>query len=202
MVKKIRTIRTLARTASKSMEKKIVDNAKLLMDNPFILLPDYEDAYSTKFFSKIKKKIEKINRIKKDIKKLEKLSNKKDISGALAGVLLIAHSEKAPYLGVLKYKTREITYAQRGRSDKEKQAGIQHFDDPILKLLCYKDIALKKNLHLYSWEDGFISTGLKPNPPKKFIDFILIQLDLPTDYNVITCKHLKPDKVKEKQNLF
>jgi hypothetical protein len=69
-------------------------------------------------------------------------------------------------LGVLKYKTGDITYAQRGRSDKEIQAGIQHFDDPVLRLLCFKDLALKKNLHLYSWEDGFISTGLKGNPPK------------------------------------
>ena len=200
MVKKIRRIRTFARTASKSMEKKIVDNAKLLIDNPFILLPDYEDAYSTKFFSKIKKKFEKINRIKKDIKKLEKLSNKKDISGALAGVLLIAHSEKAPYLGVLKYKTRDITYAQRGRSDKEKQAGIQHFDDPVLRLLCFKDMALRKNLNLYSWDDGFVSTGLKPNPPKDFIKFILSKLDLQTRDIIAICKHLNLKEVKEKQN--
>ena len=34
MVKKIKTMRTFARTASKSMEKKIVDNAKKLMEDP------------------------------------------------------------------------------------------------------------------------------------------------------------------------
>src|SRR4030042_3955260 len=171
MVKKIRTMRTFARTASKSMEKKIVDNAKELMDDPYILLPKYEDSYSTKYFGKIKKTFNKVKKFKNDTKKLEKLSNKKDISGALAGALLIAHSEKAPYLGVLKYSTGDITYAQRGRSDNEKQAGIQHFDDPLLRLLCFKDIALKKNLHFYSWNDGFVSTGFKPNPPKEFIEF-------------------------------
>ena len=200
MVKKIKTTRSFARTASKSMEKKIVDNAKELMDNPYILLPEYEDRYSTKYFGKIKKTFNKVNRFKNDTKKLEKLSNKKDISGALAGALIIAHSEKAPYLGVLTYTTGDITYAQRGRSDNEKQAGIQHFDDPVLRLLCFKDIALKKNLHLYSWDDGFVSTGLKPNPPKEFIKFILGQLDLHTNNNVTICKHLKPEKVKEKQN--
>ncbi len=201
MAKKMRMMRTFARTASKSMEKKIVDNAKELMDDPYILLPDYDDNYSTKYFGKIKKTFNKVSKFKNDTKKLEKLSNKKDISGALAGALLIAHSEKAPYLGVLKYKTGDITYAQRGRSDKEKQAGIQHFDDPILRLLCFKDIALKKNLHLYSWDDGFVSTGLKPNPPKEFIEFILSQLDLKTNGNVTICNHLKLEKVKEKQNV-
>ncbi len=192
-------VRTFARTASKSMEKKIIDNTKELMNDTSILLPKYEDDYSAKYFNKIKKKFNKISKFNNDTKKLEKLSNKKDISGALAGALLIAHSEKAPYLGVLKYKTGDITYAQRSRSDKEKQAGIQHFDDPVLRLLCYKDIALKKNLHLYSWEDGFVSTGLKPNPPKEFIKFILSQLDLLTNNNITTCKHLKSEKVKQKQ---
>ena len=201
MVKKNRMMRTFARTASKSMEKKIVDNAKKLMNDPFILLPEYSDSYSAKYFNKIKKKINKISKFKNDTKRLEKLSNKKDILGALAGALLIAHSEKAPYLGVLKYKTGEITYAQRSRSDKEKQAGIQNFDNPVLRLLCFKDIALKKNLHLYSWEDGFVSTGLKPHPPKEFINFILNQLDLYTTNDVITCKHLKPEKVEEIQNI-
>ena len=200
MVKKIRTMRTFARTASKSMEKKIVDNAKELMDDPYILLPKYEDSYSTKYFGKIKKTFNKVKKFKNDTKKLEKLSNKKDISGALAGALLIAHSEKAPYLGLLKYSTGDITYAQRGRSDNEKQAGIQHFDDPILRLLCFKDISLKKNLHLYSWDNSFVSTGLKPNPPKEFIKFILDHLDLHTSYNVTTCNHLKSEKVKEKHN--
>lgn len=200
MVKKIRTMRTFARTASKSMEKKIVDNAKELMENPFKFLPDYKDEYSTKYFGKLKKTLNKINKVKNDVNKLEKLSNRKDILGAISGVLLIAHSKKAPYLGVLKYKTGDITYAQRGRSDKEIQAGIQHFDDPVLRLLCFKDIALKKNIHLYSWDNGFISTGLKPYPPKEFSDFILGKLNLNASQNIITCKHLKPEIVKDKQN--
>ncbi len=201
MVKKVRKLRTFARTASKSMEKKIVDNTKKVMVDPYILLPYYEDSYSSKYFGKIKKKFDKINKFKNDTKKLEKLSNKKDISGALAGALLIAHSEKAPYLGVLKYKTGDITYAQRGRSDKEKQAGIQHYDNPVLRLLCFKELALKKNIHLYSWDDGFVSTGLKPNPPQGFIKFILDQIDLDISGDIKTCKHLKPEKVKEEKNL-
>ncbi len=200
MAKKMRTMRTFARTASKSMEKKLVENAKELMDDPYILLPDYEDNYSTKYFGKIKKTFNKVSKFKNDTKKLEKLSNKKDIAGALAGTLLIAHSEKAPYLGVLKYSTGDITYAQRGKANKEQQAGLQHFDDPVLRLLCFKSIALKKNIHLYSWDNGFVSTGLKADPPTEFIKFILDILDLKNKDNVSICSHLNAEKVKEKQN--
>lgn len=201
MPKKMRRMRTFARTASKSMEKKLVENAKELMGDPYKALPYYEDDYSTRYFGKIKKTFDKVKKFKDDTKKLEKLSNKKDLSGALAGTLLLAHSEKAPYLGVLKYSTGEITYAQRGKADKEKQAGLQHFDDPVLRLLCFKNIALKKNIHLYSWDNGFVSTGLKANPPKEFIKFILDRLNLKNKDNVLVCNHLKAEKVKEKQNV-
>ena len=75
--KKIKTMRTFARTAAKSMEKKLVENAKKLKQNPYIILPDYDDNYSKKSFNKIKKDLDKLNRFADDTKKLEKLSNKR-----------------------------------------------------------------------------------------------------------------------------
>ena len=167
MAKKIRRVRTFARTATKSQEKKLIDNAKKLREDPFLILPDCSDSICDKYFKKIRKRLLKVAKFKDDIDKLEKFANKKGLDAALAGTLSLAISEKAPYLGVIKFPTGDITYAQRGRADKEKQAGIQHFDDPVLRLLCFKDVALKKNIHLYSWDSGFVSTGLKPNPPKE-----------------------------------
>jgi len=103
MVKKMRRMRTFARTASKSMEKQLVENAKQLKKDPYLILPDYDDKFSEVLFKKIKKNIEKVERFKDDSAKLEKLSKKKNLAGALAGTLLIAHSEKAPYLAVAKF---------------------------------------------------------------------------------------------------
>ena len=173
MAKKIRRVRTFARTAAKSLEKRLVENAKKLRDDPYLILPDYSDKYSLKNFDKIKKGLEKVNRFKDDTNKLEKLSNKRGLDGALAGTLLIAHSEKAPYLAVAKFPTGDITYAQRGRADKEKLIAVQNFDNPVLRLLGLKDIISKRKLHVYSWDEGFISTGLEPDPPKEFVSFII-----------------------------
>jgi len=200
MAKKIRRMRTFARTAAKSMEKKLVDNAKKIKENPYLILPDYDDNYSRKFFDKIKKTLDKVSRFSEDSKKLEKLSNKRGLDGAVAGTILVAHSEKAPYLAVAKFSTGDIAYAQRGRADKEKLIAVQHFDDPILRLLGIKDIVLKKHLHVYSWDNGYISTGLQPDPPAEFISYLKKKTGLTFKNNVGFCSGLKPDNIKNKES--
>ena len=201
MAKKFRRVRTFARTASKSMEKNLIDNALQLKEDPYIVLPNYTDSYSEKCFKKIKKGLDKINRFKDDVDKLEKFSNKRELDSAVAGTLLISHSKKAPYLAVLKLPTGDITYAQRGRADKEKLIASQHFDNPLLRLLGIRDIALKKNLHIYSWDDGFISSGLENKPPKDFINFVLNKTDLKIKNNYVTCNHISDDIIKNKKEI-
>jgi hypothetical protein len=192
-------MRTFARTAAKSMEKKLVENAKKLKQDPYIILPDYDDNYSKRYFNKIKKSLEKVSRFADDAKKLEKLSNKKGLDGAIAGSILIAHSEKAPYLAVAKYPTGDITYAQRGKADKEKLIAVQHFDDPILRLLGIKDVAQKKNLYVYSWDEGFVSTGKDANPPDEFINFLIKKTGLTYKNGVAFCGDIKPEIAKNKE---
>lgn len=199
MAKKFRRVRTFARTATKSMEKKLVENAKKLKEDPYLILPEYSDNYSKRHFDKIKRSLDKISRFKDDPKKLEKLAFKKGLDGAFAGSILIAHSEKAPYLAVAKFPTGDITYAQRGRADKEKLIAVQHYDNPILRLLGIKDIALKKRLHVYSWDDGFISTGSEPKPPEEFISFLMKKTDFTYRNGIAICGDLKPETVKNKE---
>jgi len=200
MAKKMRRVRTFARTATKSQEKHLIENAKKLYKNPFLILPEtINDA--EKYFKKTKSKIEKIHRFKDDTKKLEKFANKKGLESAFAGSLLLAESEKAPYLGVIKFPTGDITYAQRGKAEKEKLIAVQHFDDPVLRLLGVKDIAQKKGLYLYSWKEKFICTGTQAEPSKEFIAFILKKLGYPPSQNTIVCKHLNKDTVTAKKTL-
>ena len=198
MAKKMRRMRTFARTASKSMEKNLVENAKKLQEDPYLILPNYDDAYSGKYFGKIKKSLDKVYRFKDDTKKLEKLANKKDLDGALAGTLMLALSEKAPYLAVAKFATGDVTYAQRGRADKEKLISVQHFDDPVLRLLGIKDISLKKGLHIYSWPEGFISTGKDAKPPEDFVSFVINKIGFKNKNGVVSCSHISGENAKNK----
>ena len=104
MTKKIRRVRKFARTATKSQEKNLIENAKKLRENPFVIVPECIDDSYKKYFIKTRRRLEKIHRFNDDAEKLEKLANKKGLEGALAGTLLLAISEKAPYLGVLKFR--------------------------------------------------------------------------------------------------
>lgn len=201
MAKKMRRMRTFARTASKSMEKKLVENAKKIKENPYLLLPECNDRHSSKCFDKLKKSIEKVSRYSDDTKKLEKFSNKKGLEGAVAGTMLIAHSEKAPYLAVAKFSTGDVTYAQRGKAGKEKLIASQHFDDPVLRLLGIKDTAQKRNIHVYSWDNGFVSTGTQADPPKDFIDFVLKKSNLKVKDKIAFCGDIALDSVKKRQIL-
>ncbi len=199
MVKKPRRVRTFARTATKSQEKNLIENAKLIRKDPHVVIPKSTDSLCEKYLLKQKKKLEKILRFKDDKDKLEKLSNKKGLEGALAGTLYLAISEKAPYLGVLKFPTGDVTYAQRGKADKQMLIAFQHFNDPVLRLFGIKDLALKKNLNVYSWDAGFVCTGKEPNPPTDFVKFLVKKLNLKTEENVFYCGDLNINKIKEKK---
>ncbi len=200
MAKKVRRMRTFARTASKSMEKNLVENAKKLKENPYLIFPEYSDKYSKKYFGKIKKTIDKTTKFFDDAKKLEKFANKKTLDGALAGTLLLAHTKKAPYLAVAKFSFGDVTYAQRGKAGKEKLIAVQHFDNPVLRLFGIKEISMKKKLHVYSWDNGFFSSGIEAKPPKEFVDFIIKKVGFSIKDGISSCGHISAKEIKEKSS--
>lgn len=191
--------RSLVRTASKSMEKKLLQNANQLYENPHLVLPEYSDPDSKKGFIKVEKQLSKVESCKDDVKKLEKLSKKKNLAAAVAGTLLIAHAKKAPFLAAARLPIGEVTYAQRGNASKESLIATQHFDDPFLRLLGIKDVVLKRRLHVYSWDKGYVSTGIKPQPPEDFIRFVMDKIKIPYKNKKATCRHLSDDIISSKK---
>jgi len=181
------------------MEKKTVAQAKKLFENPFLVLPSFDDTDSKKAFKKMKKQLEKVEHVKYDTKKLEKFSKKRNLAGAVAGTLLIAHAEKAPFLAAAKLPTGQITYAQRGTASKEHLIAAQYVDDPFLRVLGIRDVALKYDLHIYSWDDGFVSTGKKANPPADFVSFVIDKADFSLKDSFAGCSHLSKDFVKNEK---
>jgi len=182
------------------MEKNIVQRAKKLYDNPYVILPKYSDKYSEKAFKKLEALIKKIDAVKDDQKKLEKFASKRNLPAALAGTLLITHTEKTPYLAAASLPTGTVNYAQRGNATKEDLISVQYHDDPFLRLLGIRDIALLRSIHIYSWDEGFVSTGIHPNPPDAFIDFDLQTLKLKRKDNILHCTHLSVETITKKES--
>jgi len=200
MAKKERSAKGFARSAPKSQEKYLIDNAKKLREDPYLMLPTGTDD-CMKYFQKLRRQLKKIQQFKDNEEKLEKLANKKGLDGALAGTLLLAISEKAPFLAALTFPTGEVTYAQRGKADKEKLIAVQHFDDPVYRLRGIRDLVFNKKLHVYSWDDGYVCTGKEARPPSEFIGFITSKLSFPVTNHIITCPHVPTKTAKDNEYL-
>jgi hypothetical protein len=200
MAKKERMSRSFARTAPKSQEKYLIENAKKLQEDPFLILPTCTED-SKKYFQKLRKQLTRIHHYRTDEGKLEALSHKKGLDGALAGTYLLAISEKAPYLAALTFPSGDISYAQRGKADKEKLIAVQHFDDPVFRLRGIKDLVVKKKLYVYSWDTGYVCTGKEAHPPLDFINFIRNKVGLSSLKDVMSCPHIPPDTAKKKEYL-
>jgi hypothetical protein len=200
MTKKQKEARSFARSAPKSQEKHLIENAKKLQEDPLLILPTCTEG-TQKYFQKLRKQLKRIHQYCTDEAKLEKLSHKKGLDGALAGTYLLAISEKAPYLASLTFPTGDVMYAQRGKADKEKLIAVQHFDDPVFRLRGIKDFVFKKKLIVYSWDNGYICTGKKAHPPREFIDFIKNKVGLSSLDDTMTCPHIPKDTAKKKESL-
>lgn len=203
MTKKPRKYRTGIRSATKTQEKQIVQNAKKVLEDPSIVLPkclnpQCKGLLGKCYFKKEFKEMEKILSIKNDEKKIMRYAKGDNLISAIAGTLLIAHSQKAPYLAVAKLPNRTVPYAKRGDANWEKLIGVQHFTDPQLRLLSVGEKAVKKDLHIYSTNNTMFCTGNEAHPPEEFLQFVSKKLGLKNDY---TCKHLNTKVVKEKKTI-
>lgn len=159
--------------ASKIQQKKLVETAKELAEDPMKVIPECQDNCWFCKFGRAKRKIKKIEKYKDNEKKLKKLAKRgPDLSRALAGTLLLAISEEAPLLATTRTPQGEISFAKRGKASKNRLIGVQHFDDPKLRLMAYSKEA-KKGFYFYSWGDRVVCTGKNDDPPKEFVKSVI-----------------------------
>ena len=76
--------RSIVRNASKITEKQMISQSDKLYKNPFIVLPSCQDEGCKRRFRKLEKEIEKVVKVKDDVKKLEKIASKKSLASAVA----------------------------------------------------------------------------------------------------------------------
>lgn len=168
--KGIPRLRIKARIASKVMEKDLIEKAKLLMDDPELILPDCAGDCRSCPFKKTRARLAKIQRFKDDPVKLAKFARGGDrLARAYAATIGLVHEEKMPYLATAQYPVGTVAYAMRGKTDREKLIGVQYFDSPKWRVLSVRDLVNKKGLHFYSYGDDFVCTGRDPKPPEEYV---------------------------------
>ncbi len=163
-------LRLKARIASKVREKDLIEKAKLLMDEPELILPECTEDCGACPFKKTRARIDKILRYKDDPAKLARLARGGDkLARAYAATIALAHEEKTPYLATAVYHGSTVTYVMRGKTPKEKLIAVQNFDSPKWRVLGVLDLVDRKGLHFYSYDDHFVCTGRYAKPPQEYV---------------------------------
>ena len=163
-------LRVKARIATKVREKDLIEKARLLTEDPELILPECTQDCGSCPFKKTRSRIEKILKYKDDPARLARLARSGDkLARAYAATIALAHEEKTPYLATAVYHGSTITYVLRGKTPKEKLIAVQNFDSPKWRVLGVLDLVERKGLHFYSYGDHFVCTGRYAKPPQDYV---------------------------------
>ncbi len=140
----------------KTLEKDLLTKASKLASNPSLLIPKCEQHCRRCGYDKLLKKMEKVAQYKDDAETLQDLATRGDqLVRAYAATISLAASGKIPFLSSKKTpEGGDVSFAVRGKVDAEYLIGVQHFDDPDLRLLAYFQDAQQSDLHIYSSPEG------------------------------------------------
>lgn len=180
-----------AKATPKTLEKDLLEKSRLLAGKPQLLMPKCTKECRRCDFRKAVTKMEKVSRVRSEPKKLEHAMNWGDhMVRAYAATISLHEAGKVPYLAATKTPMGEVSYAVRGKVEKDKLIGVQHFDHPELRLLALWDTARKRGLHIYSTEKCAVCSPDGPQPPAEYVDeaISLLPYDLDDEGD---CPHVK-----------
>jgi hypothetical protein len=161
-------------TGTKVQQANLRTLAKDMAEDPGILIPDCIGKCSRCQFEKLRAKLRKIQSFRDNPAALKKLaSGGKQLERAYAAMLLLATEDTPIMFATAKLPNGDVSYTVRGKAKKEFLIGLQHFDDPKLRLLAYSEFAVKKKLHLYSLADSLSCSGKSPNYPPELVSEVL-----------------------------
>ena len=161
-------------TGTKIQQANLRKLASKMAESPKMLIPKCESECSKCAFDKTLVKLQKINSMKSNPAALKKLAGGgKQFERGYASMLILA-SESTPIMfATARLPSGDVSYTVRGKVKKETLIGFQHFDDPILRLLAYSEIALKRDIHIYSSDEGLTCSGRSPKYPEKLLSNVL-----------------------------
>jgi len=179
-------------TGSKVQQVNLRALAKDMAEDPTIIVPRCAGKCSKCHFEKLLSRLRKIQAYRENADVLRKFASRgKQLEMSYAAMLLLATETSPIMFAAAKLPTGDVTYAVRGKAKKEFLIGLQHFDDPKLRLLAYSEIIIKKRLHLYSLEDELVCSGSSPDYPPELIQEVLktSSYSLKKSNSVFGCEH-------------
>jgi len=161
------------KTTSKETQKAFIERIRKLVQDPAILLPECLDGGFFCPISSYRKKLSSSG-------SLERFAGSSDqLLSGIGETAKLASSDEIPLFAVLKTPLGSMEYAKRGGStDDLVLAGVQHFDDPVWRMLAFSSLAKTKGLRVYSTSGSFISSCRNTSPGIGVFKEILLDEDI------------------------
>ena len=161
-------------TGTKIQQANLRKLAKNMANDPKMLIPKCDSECTKCAFDKVLIKLQKIHSMRDNSNALKKLAGSgKQLERGYAAMLILAAETTPIMFASARLPSGDVSYTVRGKAKKETLIGMQHFDDPVLRLLAYSEIALKKDIHLYSSDANISCTGRNPKYPPALLSEIL-----------------------------
>ena len=155
------------KSTSKEKQKEFIDRLRNLFEDPASLVPDCVDGGMFCSFNSYRKKVESLA----NSQAYDKFTKNADqfLSG-LSETYRIMESDSAPIFGMLKTPYGSIEYAKRGVTDDTVLVGIQHYDNPLWRMLAFSSLAKTKGARVYSSTNFYIGSCKNTSPGKGFFE--------------------------------
>lgn len=178
-------------SAGRVVEADLLERARELSQDPSLATPVCEGGCV--LFSPVKaaqRAIPRIHAAREDEAALQKLASKgNDLARAYAATLLLARSQKVPFVADIKFAGETIPYVIRGKAKPFFLAGLQHYDDRALRLLSVAPWSKKRRIHFFSADRGIVCTGKRFAPPSDWLAEEAEALGLAETGAVYACGH-------------
>src|SRR5512138_3568854 len=118
-----------AKATPKSLEKDLLEKSRMLASDPKLLMPRCTRDCRRCDLKKAQAKMAKVSERRLDPKKLEFSMNWGDqLVRAYAATVSLHLAGKVPFLAAARTPLGEVSYAVRGKVDRNCLIGVQHYD--------------------------------------------------------------------------
>lgn len=164
------------KSTSKEKQKEYIEHLKGLFENLTDLVPECLEGGMFCNFNAYRKKLEALQ----NSENYDKFTKTADqfLSG-LSETHRIMESDSATLFGMLKTPYGSIEYAKRGVTDDSVLVGIQHYDNPLWRMLAFSSLAKTKGTRIYSSSSFYLGSCKNSSPGVEFFKSVLKDENIP-----------------------
>ena len=161
------------KSTSRENQKAFIESIQALFDDPSLLIPECLDPGLFCPMGSYRKKVKP----GADFSKYSKSSDQ--LLSALAETQKASEADSLPFLGVVKTPLGSVEYAKRGETDPFVLAGVQHFSDPVWRMLAFSSISRSRGVRIYSTKSIYLSSCRNTSPGIEFFKSALDDEGIP-----------------------